>query len=78
MQFAFPPKMPAQQQKSLARKARLIATLFLAKSGSFVCLGYVPDFRLSLSRRADHSGGTVADFHGLPFTPSQLSCPRRV
>src|ERR1700675_194050 len=35
----FLPKILARQQKSLARKARLIATLFLAKSGSFVRLG---------------------------------------
>ena len=32
-------------------------------------LGYVPDFRLPIYRHADHSGGTVADFHGLPTSP---------
>src|ERR1700680_615811 len=30
--------------------------------------GSCPDFRLPLSQRADHSGGTVADFHSLPTT----------
>jgi alkylated DNA nucleotide flippase Atl1 len=52
--------------------------------------GRFPDFRLAPSA-ADYSGGTVADFHGLPLTfrivprtprkvcpPSQLSCHRRV
>src|SRR5579864_8340424 len=66
------------QQKSLARIARLIAKLFLAKSIGFDWREYIPDSRRPLypenspvvvrmgQRRADHSGGTVADFHGLP------------
>jgi hypothetical protein len=57
-----------------------MATLFLAKSVSFDWPGGVPDSRLAprtiqraaqrgcvaLAAPADHSGGTVADFHGLP------------
>jgi hypothetical protein len=47
--------------------------------------GIVPDFRLTRtsaaqvyqapdSAPADYSGGTVADFHGLPRSPCQLNC----
>src|SRR5713226_6506519 len=60
------------QQKSLANGARLVATPSLAKSVSFYRYGDVPDFRLVVG--ADHSGGTVADFHGLPICPCQLNC----
>jgi hypothetical protein len=38
------------------------ATLFLAKSGGYRGMRGCPDLR----RCADHSGGTVADSHGLP------------
>src|SRR6185437_35368 len=54
------------QQKSLARIARLIAAPFLAKDVGFAWHRYIPDFQRPFTRRADHSGGTVADFHGLP------------
>jgi hypothetical protein len=60
------------QQKSLANGARLVATPSLAKSVSFYRYGDVPDFRLVAA--ADHSGGTVADFHGLPICPCRLNC----
>jgi hypothetical protein len=53
-----------------------MATPSLAKSVSFYQPGDVPDFRLIAA--ADHSGGTVADFHGLPIYPCQLNCSRRV
>ena len=42
------------------------ATLFLAKSVSDGGVGGCPDLR----RFADHSGGTVADSHGLPRFPN--------
>ncbi len=42
------------------------ATLFLAKSVSDDGLRGCPDLR----RFAAHSGGTVADFHGLPHFPN--------
>jgi hypothetical protein len=53
-----------------------MATPSLAKSVSFYQPGDVPDFRLIAA--ADHSGGTVADFHGLPIYPCRLNCSRRV
>jgi hypothetical protein len=56
-----------RQQKSPARSTEHFgATPFLAKSGGRSSLGGRPDLR----RFADHSGGTVADSHGLPPTPS--------
>jgi hypothetical protein len=45
------------------------ATPFLAKSAGTNGLGGCPDLR----RFADHSGGTVADFHGLPRFPCVLN-----
>jgi hypothetical protein len=53
-----------------------MATPSLAKSVSFYQPGDVPDFRLIAA--ADHSGGTVADFHGLPIYPCRLNRSRRV
>src|ERR1700730_18679527 len=47
----------------------LNATLFLAKSAGTNGLGGCPDLR----RFADHSGGTVADSHGLPRIPNLLN-----
>jgi hypothetical protein len=68
------------QQKSLARIARLIAALFLAKSAGSVWLsGAFLTLDLAFAAlRADHSGGTVADFHGLPDSPCQFNCSSRV
>ena len=51
----------------------LNATPFLAKSASTKGLGRCPDLR----RFADHSGGTVADFHGLPRFPCLLNVGRQ-
>jgi hypothetical protein len=45
------------------------AAPFLAKGASNRGLGGCPDSR----RFADHSGGTVADFHGLPHFPNLLN-----
>jgi len=49
------PLATAFQQKSLARIARLIAALFLAKSAGSVWLGGVPDFRPRIYRAAGRS-----------------------
>jgi hypothetical protein len=46
-----------------------MASPFLAKSGCCGGLGGCPDLR----RFADHSGGTVADSHGLPRSPNLLN-----
>jgi hypothetical protein len=45
------------------------AAPFLAKSAGCGGLGGCPDLR----RLADHSGGTVADSHGLPHIPNLLN-----
>ena len=45
------------------------ATPFLAKGAGTNGLGGCPDLR----RFADHSGGTVADSHGLPRFPNLLN-----
>ena len=52
-------------QKKPHEKVGLTATPFLAKGASNHGLGGCPDLR----RFADHSGGTVADSHGLPRFP---------
>src|SRR5882762_8247305 len=49
------------------------ATPFLAKGASTKGLGGCPDLR----RFADHSGGTVADSHGLPRFPCLLNVGRQ-
>ena len=49
-----------------------IATPFLAKDVSDRGVGGCPDFR----RFADHSGGTVADSHGLPHFPNLSNVER--
>jgi hypothetical protein len=58
-------KIKKPRKKHEARNA----SLFLAKSAGYGALGGCPDFR----RFADHSGGTVAEFHGLPRIPSALN-----
>src|SRR5208282_1579743 len=87
---AEPSSNPHLQQKSLARIARLMATLLLAKSVSFDWLGYVPDFRLLLypeDHPADGSNGFAAcrsqwrdrgRFSRPSVFPCQLNCRTRV
>ena len=71
---AFPrflaPVLYAANKKSPARNTRRInAVPFLAKSAGYGGPGGCPDLR----RFADHSGGTVADSHGLPRIPNLLN-----
>src|SRR6266851_6500209 len=57
-------KIKKPREKHEAHKA----ASFLAKSAGYGGLGGCPDLR----RFADHSGGTVADSHGLPHIPNLL------
>jgi hypothetical protein len=65
MSFVHRRKMKKPREKHEAR----IPKPFLAKGKVCGGLRGCPDLR----RFADHSGGTVADFHGLPHFPNVLN-----
>src|SRR5262249_36611195 len=68
-QFNFVSMCWSRNKKAPREKGGYLPLPFLAKSTGVFGVGGCPDLR----HFADYSGGTVADFHGLPLFPNLLN-----
>src|SRR5208282_5907982 len=69
--------LPTSNKKASRKEARPSPHSFSRRVSASTGLAGILTFGVARTRRAgiaDHSGGTVADFHGLPHSPSRLSC----